>query len=208
MTTRATQTAEQAFAVAGHGFIDIALLEPFLIIGGLHHMNVAAHNRVVGAAILRTENVKTSGSRRLKPQLCITSGNHVHFDAKSRHRKIVNYVFGNHRQFDSAPQRNMKFVHFPSAVRLLQLPHPLLAHDIHFHRVIGHARNAEIHARRPHEKPDGDNQRNDRPGQLKRDAFVAWQHAIDAIALAIFNREPRDGDRHTQRENQTHESDN
>jgi hypothetical protein len=88
---------------------------------------------------------------------------------------------------------------------MLQLPHPLLAHYVNFHRALGHSDDLEVHAGRPQEQAHSDSQRNQSPGQFERDAFVTRQSAIDSIALAITHSKGDDQPRDQNREDDRNE---
>jgi len=75
----------------------------------------------------------------------VTSRHNVHLGYGRQARKVMDNVFRKSSGFTGRPIKYMEFVHSPSDHSVkLQLPHPLLTHDINFHRVVGHARHAEV----------------------------------------------------------------
>src|SRR5271165_3741039 len=87
----------------------------------------SAHKRVVCSAILRTEKMVFTNPGGTEPQRVIPTGHHVHLYAECWYIKIVDDIFAPHDQLDVPVHGYVQFVDFLTSIRLLQLPHPLLA---------------------------------------------------------------------------------
>src|ERR1700692_2137032 len=104
--------------------------KPGGVIALLHDGDPASHNRVIGAAVLRTIQTITPGFCGTEPHGVVVAGDHIHLYAKRWHGEIVNYVFASHYQPDVATYWQVHLINFFQTIRLLYLPHPLFADDI------------------------------------------------------------------------------
>src|SRR5262249_33127963 len=111
--------------------------KPRGVIGGLHHSDPTNHDGVVGAAILRAEEMVPAGSSGTEPHGVVVAGNDIHLDAEGGDGEVMNYVFAAHDKANIAASGNVDFIDFALAVGLLRFPHPLLADDVDVQRVVG-----------------------------------------------------------------------
>ena len=101
-----------------------------LIFRRLHDDDLADHAGVVGAAVLRAEQVIGARPRRLEPDGGVAAGQDVHVDAEVRHEKAVDHVLGGQQQLERPADRDVQFVDLALPFGVLDLPHPLLADDV------------------------------------------------------------------------------
>ena len=111
--------------------------KPGLEVGRLHHVDPADHARVLGAAILRTEEVVLAGLGRLEPERRVAPGQHVLLHAEGRHEEAVDHVLAGHHEADLAAHRHVQLVDLALAFHVLEAPHPLLAGDVDRQCVLG-----------------------------------------------------------------------
>ena len=94
---------------------------------------------MVLAAVLGTEEVVRAGLSRLEPDAGVPAGNDVLFHPEGRDEEIVNHVFGSHGQLDRAASRDVQLIDLAHTLRVLEVPHPLLANHKDFARRSGRA---------------------------------------------------------------------
>src|SRR5437667_11068908 len=111
------------------------------------------------AAILGTEQMICAGSGRAEPHGRITAGDHVHFDAECGHVEAVNHILRGHDQLSVASYGNVEFIDLALAFGVLQLPHPLLGHDIDFRSIAWWSAHFEEEHRAPDEHHQEDTHR-------------------------------------------------
>jgi hypothetical protein len=80
----------------------------------------------------------------------------------------VDHVLGRHRQPHRLADRDVELVHLAVAIRVLDLPHPLLAGDVDVERVGGRAGDLEVEARAPDEHHHDEAERDHGPDDLER----------------------------------------
>jgi hypothetical protein len=71
-----------------------------------------------------------AGFGSLKPHCSVLAGHGILLHAEGWDVKAVNYVLGSDGDLDRASDGNVEFVDLSAAVRMLRLPHPLLADDV------------------------------------------------------------------------------
>src|ERR1700730_1140024 len=103
--------------------------KPCGVVALFHDGDPAGHYGVIGAAVLRTIQTITPGFGGAKPHGVVMAREHVHLYAERGSEKIVISSFVSHYQSDITIYRQMHFVDFSQAIRLLYLPHPLFADD-------------------------------------------------------------------------------
>src|SRR5262249_19982429 len=109
--------------------------EPLLVLRRWQGNDLAAHARVVGAAVFGTEQVVHTRLTRLEPYRRIASWHHIHLDTKRRYVEAVNGILRGHDHLHRVPDRHVQCVDLPLPARMLKLPHPLLADGIHRQRL-------------------------------------------------------------------------
>ena len=172
--------------------------QPRGVIRRLHGGNPAAHQRVIGAAILRTVQAVMARHGGPEPHGVVMARHHVHLHAKRRDGEIVDHIFAGHDQPDVAPYRHVQFVNFFQPVGLLHFPHPLLADHVDVQRVRGRMPVIDIHLGAPGEHEHRQYQRNHDPCRFQSHVAVDGNtDFIRALAL-VFEEEINDrgGDRH------------
>jgi hypothetical protein len=104
----------------------------------------------------------------------------------------VDHVLGSHDQFHRASDWNVQLVDFALALRVLRLPHPLLADDEDLHRARGRPVHIEENLGAPGEHHHRDAKRNERPQQLERQRTVNRGADLAVVAAAVLDRESND----------------
>src|SRR4051794_4033436 len=127
VTSRAVVTHKELLPLLGHRGTAALLRQPALVIGLLHDIDPAGHQRMVGAAILGAEEVMPSHLGGPEPERRVTSRQHVLLDPERRHEEAVDDVLRGHPELDSLTYRHMQLIDLGSPFRMLQVPHPLLA---------------------------------------------------------------------------------
>src|SRR6185437_3026323 len=145
-----------------------------------------------GAAHLSALKGKCAELGGLEPDACVAAGENVFLDAKCRNKKIVNDVFGGHREFNRDMEWHMKLIDFARAVRVLQLPHPLLADDEDFSGIRGRTGIAEEEAAGPEKNEGTDGGGNKRPGEFQRDGGFDFLGNLVVGAAAVLDHEVED----------------
>src|SRR4029079_3388040 len=107
---------------------------------------------MVGSAILRTENVIPTRLRRCEPLRRVTARHDILLGAKARNKKIVDHIPRGHDQLDRLADWQMQLVDLAPSVRVLDFPHPLLAHHVDLSRVCRRAPHSKTHFTPPTEK--------------------------------------------------------
>ena len=92
---------------------------------------------MTGAAVLGAEDLVPPGRGGIEPGLRVPARQDVLLDAEFRHVERMDDVAGSHQQADVASRRDPQDVDRVGAVRIGELPHPLLAHHVDVHRVGG-----------------------------------------------------------------------
>jgi len=116
------------------------------------------HDRVARAAVFRAEDLVAARLRRLEPRLRVAARQHVLLDAELRDVEGVDDVARGHEEPHRPPRRHVQHVHRVGPARVGELPHPLLAHHVHVHRVL--RRRGLLHVRavahHPPEQEEGE----------------------------------------------------
>ena len=89
-----------------------------------------------GATVLATEKVISSRRGGAKPQGCVAAGQNVLLNAKRGNEKTMDHVLRSHDQLDIFVHRDVQFIDLAHTLHVLNLPHPLLSHDIDLGRVL------------------------------------------------------------------------
>ena len=108
-----------------------------------------------------------AGLRRGEPFRGVAPREHILFRAKGGDEEVVDDVLRSHDQLHGLPEQQMQFVDFPSAIWVLQLPHPLLGDDMDLAGIRRRARHAEIDHGGPDKDADEHQQRGARPGDFE-----------------------------------------
>ena len=140
------------------------------------------------------KQMMTTGLGGSEPERRVPPGQHVLLDPKSRDVETVNHVLRGHRQLDCSPQRHMQLIDFGSPFGVLQVPHPLLAHDGDIERVAGRRIKLEIDVRGPDIHHCRENHGDDDPECLEPAVDDGRIGAIDLRAPGVAHREGDDQD--------------
>src|SRR6185503_18725754 len=152
----------------------------------------AAHSRVVQPAVFRASQRKASHLRRGEPELRITPGKDVLFDAESRDVEAVNHILRGHRQPHRLTQRDVQGVDFALAGGMLYFPHPLLRHDVESLSVRGRGSRLGEEYETPEEYPDEQGERHQRPCELDTEALLVGACPVGPAAATISDAEEDD----------------
>src|SRR5262249_40046449 len=145
---------------------------PGLIVARLHDDDFADHAGVARAAIFSAEQVIAPRCGRFEPDARVSTGHDVGLHAEGRYEDVVNHVLGRHDEFHRPAHWHVQLVDLSCAAEWLELPHPLLADDVHVFGVGWRRGHREEHAGAPKEDYERDEQRDDRPGDLERHPAV------------------------------------
>ena len=137
--------------------------KPVLELRRLHHDGRSDHAGMIRSAILRTEEVVRSWTRRLKPDRRIAVGQDVHMHAEVGDEKAVNHVFRRQQDLHGPTEGQVQHVDLALPLRVLELPHPLFADGVDAGCLIGCAIRVDVNDRTPQEHHDKDAQRRNRP---------------------------------------------
>ena len=142
--------------------------------------------------------------RGMKPGRGVAAGQDILLDAEGGNIKAVDHVLRSQDHLHVAAHGHVQFVDLALAFFVLQLPHPLLGHDVDFGRAPRRSPLLEVDHRAPHEDHDENKQRNHRPGNFQRGrAFDLFR--CDSPAAAIPDGEHHDhgedGHAHHRRQN-------
>src|SRR5678816_134735 len=88
----------------------------------------------------------------------------------------------------------MKLVDLVLTVQMLELPHPAFSGGVDLERLVGGAMKVEEYFRGPGEDHDGDQERNDRPGQLEGNRPVDARANLQRIVGTVLRGEVDDRD--------------
>ena len=130
---------------------------------------LADHPGVLRAAVLRAEEVVLARLGRVEPERRVAARDHVGLHAERRHEEGVDDVLGGRRQPHGPPDRHVQLVDLALPVGVLELPHPLLAHDVDVQGLGRRPGLREVDVRAPDEHHQADDQRDDRPADLERE---------------------------------------
>ncbi len=202
----AGQILEQLRAGVHGRSISGAPVEPRLVLRRLHGDNAADHPGMLGAAVLRTEEMVRARLRRLEPERIVAAGNDVSLHPEGRDVKAVDHVLGSHDQLHGAADRHVQLVDLALPPHVLDLPHPLFADNEDLHRARRHPIQIEEHLRAPAEHAHGNDEWNDGPQQLEGERTMDGDADLVAVTPAVPDRENDDqacdqqrkkrGDRH------------
>ena len=167
--------------------------KPRGVVRRLHDGDPSAHDGVVCAAILRTEEMVAAGFRGTEPHGVVMAGDDVHFHAKRRNEKVVDDVLTGEHELDVAADGNVQFVDFSAAVGLLNFPHPLLADDINVQSVLGRMAVIDVNNRAPAKHGQGQNCGNHDPRDFQ--AHVAVNRNADFVLTLAVKFEEENHDR-------------
>jgi len=171
--------------------------QPALVLRRLHHTHPAAHVRVLGAAILGAKESIFSGLRGLEPRVRVAARQHILFYAEGGHVEAVDHVLRGHLHPYGRALRHVQRVDLARAVRMLELPHPLLAdgvdlHGASFRRLL----DVEVADRRPREDADPQKRRNHHPGRLQQHVAGGRIGPIRPRTAPVADGKVQDGDNH------------
>src|SRR5262249_3472925 len=116
----------------------------------------------------------------------------VLFDAEIWKEKTVNDVLRRQGELHNATDRNVEFVNFTIAFRVLDFPHPLLADDVDFEGVGRWAFDCEVEVRAPGEHTHHQEQGNDGPSEFEGHLRKTRRSTISWLAATIFEDEIND----------------
>src|ERR1035441_2722880 len=103
----------------------------------------------------------------MEPNRGVAAGQHILLDAECRNEKAVDHVLRSHDQLDIASHWNVQFVDLARAFLMLQLPHPLLGHNINLGGVSRGSALLKINHRTPSEDKKKNEHGDDGPGNLR-----------------------------------------
>src|SRR5215472_5365510 len=140
------------------------------------------------SAILSAKQVILARLSRVEPKGGVAARQDVLLNSESRHVKAMNHVLRGHDQLDVLAGGNMELVDLALTLHVLDLPHPLLCHDVNFSSARGRSPFFEEQNRAPYEESQHHAKRNDRPSDFED------HRAFDLMGLvagpnAIFDRE-------------------
>ena len=150
------------------------------------------------AAIFSAEQMIGAWLGGSKPCHGVTAGQDVLLDAEGGHIKTMDRVLRRHDHLHVAAYRNVQFIDLALAFGVLQLPHPLLGHDVNFRGVAGGSALLEKDHRAPGKNHQEHAHGDDRPRQFQgRGAFDRL--CLYSGAMAKLSREEDDADRNQKR---------
>ncbi len=181
--------------------------QPVLIVAGVHEGDLAAHHRVVGAAIFGAVEVVGPDPVGLEPHLGVAVGQGGDLHPHRRQVEGVDHVLADDPQLDRLADGQVQVVDLGLAGGMLELPHPLAADRLDHHRVGGWVARLDVELRPPDEEHQGEQERDQHPADLDEVRADAGGLPVGLRALAVAQGEPRDRDedRHGQRERQHRE---
>ncbi len=106
-------------------------------LGRRHHHQLGQHPGVGEAAVLGAEDLVAPGLVGLEPDLGVAAGERVLLQPQGRHVEGVDDVARGHQQPHRPAGRHPQHVERAGAVRVGELPHPLLALHVDVHRPLG-----------------------------------------------------------------------
>ena len=130
--TSIIQLLEKILAVRRHRSRDRAAAKPGLVLRRFQHDNLPDHSGVLGAAIFGAEQMIDSRLGGTKPGRGVAPGQNVLLDAEGRNIKAVDDVLRGQDHLHVTAHGYVQFVDLALAFFVLQLPHPLLGHDVDF----------------------------------------------------------------------------
>src|ERR1700680_1364490 len=161
---------------------------------------------MLGAAIFGAEQMIRAWPGGSKPCHGVTAGQDVLLDAEGGHVKTMDRVLRRHDHLHVAAYRNVQFIDLALAFGVLQLPHPLLGHDVNFRGV---ARWSAL-LKKDHRAPEKNYQEHahgdDRPRQFQ------GRGTLDRLCLysgtmAKLSREEDDADKNQERHQPAYDED-
>ena len=135
MASRAAEAREQSSALRDQIAGGALAREPSRKVRLAHDDDRADHSGMSGPAELSAEEVEDARLGRPKAGLDIPPWQDVLLDAKGRHRERMDDVLRSHIEPHRLVHRHVKRVDLSRAVRVLDLPHPLLGDNVDLHRV-------------------------------------------------------------------------
>src|SRR6266851_2905637 len=153
---------------------------------------------MLGTAIFGAEQVIRARLGGAKPCHGVTAGQDVLLDAESGHIETMDRVLRRHNHLHVAAYRNVQFIDLALAFGVLQLPHPLLSHDVDFRGVAGWSALLEIDHRAPEKNHQEHAHGDNRPGQFQgRGTFDLL--CLYSGTMAKLSREKDNADKNQKR---------
>src|SRR5581483_1947034 len=185
MTGGAAELLKELLPDGGEGSLRCAAGEPALILGRLHHYDFTDHSRMQGAAVLGAEQVIAASLSGTEPGGDVAVRQDVLLDAERGDVKAVDDVLGDHGQAHVAPDGYMELVDLPRTLRMLELPHPLLADDEDLHGIRRRPHLDQVDDSAPDEHQQESSEGQHAPGALQRvRALDLRGHRITRAAIA------------------------
>ena len=157
---------------------------------------------MVRAAVLGAEEVVRASLSHLEPDAGVSAWNDILFHPEGRDEEIVDHVLGSHGQLDRAADRDVQLVDLPHTLRVLEVPHPLLADHKDLARRGGRARVLNVEARTPQKHHHGQEKRDRSPRDFDGEKLGDPRGPLVLRAAAIFDREIEYGEENQRREKQ------
>jgi len=118
---------------------------------------------MVRAAVFGAKQVIHARLGGFEPEGVVAIGQDVHLHPERGYVEAMDDVFGDHFEHDGASERHVQLVDFAAALGMLDFPHPLLADDGKFDRVLGHGALFGVQHCTPQEERHRHEQRQNDP---------------------------------------------
>ena len=155
MASRAAEAREQRSALRDEIAGGALAREPGRKVGFAHDDDRADHSGMSGPAELSAEEMEDARLGRPEAGLDIPARQDVLLDAKGGHRERVDDVLRSHVEPHRLVHRHVKRVDLARAVRVLDLPHPLLGDNVDLHRVARRQEAATLRSTPPTKTASG-----------------------------------------------------
>src|SRR6476646_2366801 len=130
-----------------------------------------------------------TGRRRREPAINVPVRQYVSLYPECRDKEVVNNVLRNQGHFDWTSAGDVQRIDFALATRMLELPHPLLAHAIDYQGVLGRVLNVIVEYRAPDKNDHGDTERDDGPHNFQQGGTVDLLRFLTRTSTVPDNKE-------------------
>src|SRR2546430_13750636 len=120
-------------SLVGEGSLPASSTLPSIVVALIENIYPADHGRMLVTAVFGAEQMITTGLGCRKPDGVVMPGHYVVFDSECRNREAMDYVLRGHGQLHRLAHRDMQFIDLPPAIRVVDLPHTLLAGHNNLH---------------------------------------------------------------------------
>src|SRR4051794_16155121 len=144
-----------------------AAARPASVLTVVQNIHPSDHAGVLVAAVFGTVKPIPAGFSRSEPQTVVVAGHYIVPHPERGNRETMDHVLARERKFHGLAHRDMQRIYFSAAIRILHLPHPLLASDENLHRVLRRVLRGKKQLGAPPEHDQHDEKGENRPAQLK-----------------------------------------